>query len=297
MRMTAATAYRDATASMEQASERLVDFQKQVESGKRIGKPSDDPTGTAVAIGERAEVAAVEQYTRTSDSVTSRLMVLDTALSDVVDRLTAAQVAVVGAQGSEKTAVQRESAAQTLEGIKQALVSDLNTSFRGAYLFAGADSVNPPFVVSGTTVSAYQGSSRDVDVDLDPTRSATIGLDGSAISKGSGAVDLFSTLDSAIAAARAGDETGLSQALTDLGAAFDRTSMVQMRVGANLASIEALQGQLSDRRLAGKARIAKIEDADLAEAVSGMNQAEQAYRASLAATTRIGQLSLMDYLK
>jgi hypothetical protein len=31
--------------------------------------------------------------------------------------------------------------------------------------------------------------------------------------------------------------------------------------------------------------------------VTGMNQTEQAYRASLAATTRIGQLSLMDYLK
>ena len=47
MRMTAATVYRDATAAMEQASERLVEFQKQVETGKRITKPSDDPDGMA----------------------------------------------------------------------------------------------------------------------------------------------------------------------------------------------------------------------------------------------------------
>ena len=297
MRMTAATLYRDAGASMEQAAERLLDFQTQVQTGKRINKPSDDPGGTAIAIGERAELAAVEQYSRTSDSTTSRLQVLDSALSDIVDRLSAAQTAVVGAQGSEKTAADRESAAKTLEGIKQALVSDLNTSFQGAYLFAGANSVAAPFVISGTLVSAYQGSTREVQVDLDQNRRATIGLDGSAISKGSAASDVFTVLDSAIAAARAGDNAALGQAVTDLSAAFDRTSMVQMGVGANLAAIDALQGQLSDRRLAGKARISKIEDADLAQAATGMNQASQAYNATLAATTRIGQVSLMDYLK
>jgi flagellar hook-associated protein 3 FlgL len=297
MRMTAATLYRDANASMEQATQRLLEFQKQVQSGKRITKPSDDPGGTAIAIGERADLAAVEQYTRTSDSTTSRLMVLDSALNDIIDRMSAAQTTIVGAQGSEKTPVQRESAAQTLEGIKQALVSDLNTSFQGAYLFAGADSVDPPFAINGGVVSAYQGATREVDVDLDQTRRATIGIDGSAISKGGAASDVFAVLDSAIAAARAGDDAALGQAANDLSAAFDRASMVQMRVGANLASIDALQGQLSDRRLAGQARVSKIEDADLAQAASGMNQADQAYRATLAATTRIGQLSLMDYLK
>jgi flagellar hook-associated protein 3 FlgL len=297
MRMTAATVYRDATAAMEQASERLVEFQKQVETGKRITKPSDDPDGMAAAISVRAEVAGIEQYQRTTDSVNSRLMVLDTALSDMVDRLTAAQATVVAAQGSNRSPVQLEAAAQTLEGIKQALVSDLNTSFNGAHLFAGAASTNPPFTITGTTVSAYQGSTSEVTVDLDPTRTATIGFDGSAISKGSAGSDVFTVLDQAIAAARAGDNAGLSQAMTGLNAAFDRVSMAQMKNGANLSAIEALQGQLSDRRLAGKARVSKIEDADLAQAVTGMSQADAAYRASLATTTKITQLSLMDYLK
>jgi len=297
MRMTAATVYRDATAAMEKASERLVEFQKQVETGKRITKPSDDPDGMAAAISVRAEVAGIEQYQRTTDSVNSRLMVLDTALADMVDRLTAAQATVVAAQGSNRSPVQLEAAAQTLEGIKQALVSDLNTSFNGAHLFAGAASTNPPFTITGTTVSAYQGSTSEVTVDLDPTRTATIGFDGSAISKGSAGSDVFTVLDQAIAAARAGDNAGLSQAMTGLNAAFDRVSMAQMKNGANLSAIEALQGQLSDRRLAGKARVSKIEDADLAQAVTGMSQADAAYRASLATTTKITQLSLMDYLK
>ena len=295
MRITAATVYRDASASIERASERLLEYQQQVASGKRINRASDDPDGTAASIGERAEVAAVEQYTRTSDSVTARLMVMDTALSDMIERLTAAHVSVISAQGT-KTDGQREVAALTLEGIKQALLSDLNTSFRGMHLFAGADSVDPPFTMNGTTVSAYQGATQEVVVDIDQTRSATIAIDGSAISQGTAANDIFAVLDAAIAAARAGDAAGLGQAQTEIAAAFDRATNAQMRVGTHLSAIEALQSQLTDRRLAGQARIAKLEDANLATAITGMNQADTAYRAALAATGKITQLSLMDYL-
>jgi flagellin-like hook-associated protein FlgL len=45
------------------------------------------------------------------------------------------------------------------------------------------------------------------------------------------------------------------------------------------------------------ARISKLENADLASAITGMTQADAAYRASLGATSRMTQLSLMDYLK
>lgn len=297
MRMTAASVYRDSIASMERTSQRLLEFQEQVQSGKRINRPSDDPDGLAAAIGERAEVAAIEQYTRTGDSVTSRLTVLDTALNDIIDRLTLAQSTIVGAQGSQKTDGEREAAARTLDGVKQALLADLNTSFRGTHVFGGADSIDPPFMITGGVVSPYQGSTQEVAVDLDQTHSATIGIDGSVISQGSAASDVFTVLDTAMAAARSGDAVALGQALTDIEAVFERATLVQTRVGTTLSSMESLKGALSDRRLATKARIAKLEDADLATAITGMTQADAAYRASLAATSRITQLSLMDYLK
>ena len=58
MRMTAATIYRDMNASMERAGERLLDLQQQAASGKRISKPSDDPSGAAAAIGDSAVTIA-----------------------------------------------------------------------------------------------------------------------------------------------------------------------------------------------------------------------------------------------
>lgn len=298
MRITAATMYRDSVASLERASERLLEFQRQVASGKRIAKPSDDPVATAAAIGERSGMAAVEQYSRTADSVTSRLMVVDTALSDIINRLTQAQVTIVGAQGSAKTPAEREAAAQALEGVREAVLADLNTSFRGTYVFAGANSTTPPFVAGPDgTVGPYQGATQEVAVDVGERREVTIGFDGSLMSQGTAAADVFATFDAAIAAARAGDDASLQQARLDVEAAFERVTATQMRVGTGLASIDAQQVQLADRRLAALNRVAQLENADLAEAITGMNQADAAYRAALGATSQTTRLSLMDYLK
>lgn len=298
MRMTAATVYRDSAAALERASDRLLEYQRQVASGRRISRPSDDPAGTAAAIGERHGIAGVEQYARTADSVTSRLLVIDTALSDLIDRLTQAQATVVSAQGSAKTPAEREAAAQVLEGVREDVLADLNTSFRGTYVFGGASSTTPPFTVgAGGTVSPYQGAAQEVRVDIGDRREVTIGFDGSQVSLGAAAADVFATLDAAAAAARAGDHEALHQARVDLEAAFERATALQMRVGTSLNSIESQQVQLTDRRLAALARVAKLEDANLAEAITGMNQADAAYRAALGATGRMTQLSLMDYLK
>jgi flagellar hook-associated protein 3 FlgL len=136
-----------------------------------------------------------------------------------------------------------------------------------------------------------------VAVDLDQTHTATIGIDGSAISQGGAAADIFAVLDGAMAAALSGDSAALGDALKEVSAAFDRATLVQTRVGTTLSSMDSLRGALTDRRLAAKARISKLEDVDLASAITGMTQADAAYRASLAATSRMTQLSLMDYLK
>jgi len=297
MRITAATIYRESTLALERTSERLLEFQRQVASGRRLARPSDDPSAAATSISERGRLGGVEQYSRTADSVVARLSVVDSALSDVIDRLTQAQATVVSAQGSGKTPAEHEAAAQTLEGVKDAILADLNTVFRGTHVFAGADAGTAPFAVAADgTVSAYQGSPLEIGVDIGERRQVIIGFDGSAIA-GTAGVDVFGALDSAIAAARAGDGDLLQQALVDLGAAFERATAAQTRVGTSLAEIDAQRVQLSDRRLAGLTRLSALEDANLAEAITGMTQADAAYRAALGATGRTTQLSLMDYLR
>src|SRR5215217_5664529 len=99
MRITFTGQFRDATANVERASERLAEYQRQVSSGRRLDRVSDDPAGATAALGERTKVAQVDQYSRSTDSAYSRLTAVDTVLSDIISKLTAAQVAATSALG------------------------------------------------------------------------------------------------------------------------------------------------------------------------------------------------------
>jgi flagellar hook-associated protein 3 FlgL len=295
MRITFNSQYRDAAAGIEEASSRLGEYQRQVSTGRRIEKPSDDPSGSAILVTEKSQLARVEQYERASDSVKSRMTVVDTVLSDIIQKLSAAQTSAQSARGSLKSADEREAAAQDLEGIRAALLSDMNTSFRGSYVFAGAASTTIPYTVGGGgAVGAYAGSTTEVTVDIG--RPVTVGFNGDTIVKGSDAQDVFAVIDALVTAVRAGDNDGITTGMDGLGRAMTRATTAQMRVGVALRTIEGEQVTLQETRISTAARVDTLEAVDMAEAISGMTQADAAYRAALGAVGTAARVSLMDYL-
>ena len=54
MRIVFNTAFEQDVSSINQAAEALAEAQRQVSSGRRIARPSDDPLGAATAIDEHA---------------------------------------------------------------------------------------------------------------------------------------------------------------------------------------------------------------------------------------------------
>ena len=100
MRITFNSQYQDSAYAVERASEQLLEAQRKVSTGKRISKISDDPTAAATSLAERSAIGQVDQYTRAADSVKSRLAVVDTVLSDVILKLTAAQSTATAARGT-----------------------------------------------------------------------------------------------------------------------------------------------------------------------------------------------------
>jgi flagellar hook-associated protein 3 FlgL len=297
MRTTFNAMYREAGAGIETASTRLSEFQRQVSTGKRLEKPSDDPSGTATAIAERGELASVERYNRSATSVGSKLTVIDTLLTDMVDKLTNASTAVMAARGSSQSQAQREAAAQQLESVKASLFDDFNASFQGSYVFGGASVKTQPYVKDGAgVVQAYAGSTNEVQVDIDRNRSVKVAMNGDTMASGGGQ-DIFGVMDELITAARAGDNDVLGAGIDKLKDAMQRVTTTQSRVGADMNTIDDQKLRLAQMKLAATARIDKVEAANLAEAISGMKQSEAAYEAALGAVGAVTRVSLMDYLK
>jgi flagellar hook-associated protein 3 FlgL len=298
MRITFNTQYRESALAVDRTSEQLLEAQRQVASGKRMGAISDDPGGAAVSISERSSLAQTGQYTRAADSVSSRLTIVDGVLSDVVEALTAARTTALSARGDTKSAAERDAAAQALRGLRDSIMGSLNTSFHGVYLFGGAASTTRPFSVpGGGTIPAYDGSTDEVQLDIGEGREATIAFNGEAITRGADTQDVFETIDALIAAVEAGDDDAIGSGLDGLARAFDRAIAAQSRVGNDMQVIDTQKQRLEELRLSGTARLSSVEDANLAEAISRMNQAEVTYRAALGAVSTIARVSLLDYLK
>jgi flagellar hook-associated protein 3 FlgL len=298
MRLTFSAMHRNAQEGIESASTRLMEFQRQVSTGKRIEKPSDDPSATLGSIGEHNETAAIDQYARTTDTIGSRLAVVDTVLSDLILQIERAQVASASGRGSTKTQSQRDAAATELEGIRDTLLGDMTTAFNGAYLFSGSNSTVAPYTrPPGGPVSAYAGSTNELLVDVDQQRAVKMTFNGQTLTQGSDAQDIFVEFDNLIAAVRAGDDAGIGAGMAALQRMFDRVTTAQGRVGADLRTIDEQKLRLDELKRASAKRISALEDTNMAEAISGMAQADAAYRAALGAASTVTKQSLMDYLR
>jgi flagellar hook-associated protein 3 FlgL len=298
MRITFSSQYRDSSAAVERTSEALVEAQRRVSSGKRIERISDDPTGAAAAVSERNAIAQVDQYTRTADNVNSRLNVVDTVLSDVIEKLTAAQSVATAGRGTTATPTQRTALAQELAGIRDALLDDMNTTLHGRYLFGGAAVTTKPYSATPpATVPSYAGSAAESLADVGNDRSVTIAFNGRAITQGTDTQDLFQTLDALITAVSTGDNAAIGTGLAALGRAFDRATAAQTRVGTDMQVIDGQKVRLLQMKQSGTERLSKLEDVNMAEAITDMQQADAAYKAALGAVGTVSRVSLMDYLK
>ena len=298
MRVTFNAQNRNSTAGLEDSASRLLEFQRQVSTGKRIEKPSDDPSATLGSIGEHAETAAIDQYARATDSVASRLSVVDTVLSDLILQIERAQVSAASARGSSKTQIQRDASATDLEGIRDTVFGDLNTSFNGTFVFSGSASTAAPYTRVGSgPVSAYAGSTSEMVVDIDQQRAVKIAFNGQLVTQGTAPQDIFVEFDNLIAAVRAGDNAGIDAGMQALQRMFERVSTAQGRVGADLRTIDEQKLRLSELRRSSVKRLSSLEDTNMAEAITGMAQADAAYRAALGAVNSVTRMSLMDYLR
>ena len=298
MRVTFKTLHDQGTAGIEGASTRMLNAQKQVSSGRRIEKPSDDPSAAATSVVERTNLAGTEQYQKAANSVLSRLTVADTVMSDIIDKLTAAQSQVLAAQGNPRSDEERETAAQALLALREAIFEDLNTSFRGTFIFGGAAGTVRPYSknVSGA-IDPYAASTREVQIDVDSDQSITVAFDGDWLARGTDADNVFTVLDQAVTAARSGDSAGLQTSMDALERAFARATELQSRVGAGMKTVEDQTTRLTQIRISGQSRIAELENVDMADAITRMGQADAAYRAALGAASKIASVSLIDYLR
>jgi flagellar hook-associated protein 3 FlgL len=95
----------------------------------------------------------------------------------------------------------------------------------------------------------------------------------------------------------AGDNDAIGTGIAGLQRVFDRATTAQTSVGNNMQAIDAEKVRLQQMAQSGSERLSKLEDLNMASAITEMQQADAAYRAALGAVGTVSKVSLLDYLR
>lgn len=168
MRVSTSWRFEEGISQLQKRQRDLAELQTAMTTGKRISKPSDDPTGAARA--ERAFIAQqrIEADQRAVAASRASMELAEGTLGQAVDRLQDARETLVEAGNASYTPGERLAQVQQLTNIRQQLMSLANQSNgAGGYVFAGNSADTVPFidyatgVVSAAAAGQTQASSRE----------------------------------------------------------------------------------------------------------------------------------------
>ena len=147
----------------------LLRLQEQVSTGRRISRPSDDAPAALRAIELQRLLEQKEQVKTSLNTGNSYLTATEEAISGASELLIDVRGAAVSAADSSSSDAQRTAAAEQVRLAIEQLASIGNQTYRGRYLFGGAQCATAPFETFDGLV-VYHGDSNLLqtyaDVDL-----------------------------------------------------------------------------------------------------------------------------------
>jgi len=139
---------------IQQSNQALATATEQLSTGLRVNQLSDDPAASANMVDSMAESANVDQYSSNVSTLQSKLQAADSSLSSIVTSLTSAvSIGTSGANGTNSS-TDRQMEASQVESLLTNIVSEANTNFQGAYIFAGSATASPAVASASTTYTS-----------------------------------------------------------------------------------------------------------------------------------------------
>ncbi|MFJ3383056.1 MULTISPECIES: flagellar hook-associated protein FlgL [unclassified Curtobacterium] len=279
-----------ATTRLQAGAAKLAQLTDQATTLRNIGKPSDDPVGTASAMQVRKEQAANAQYTRNANDAVGWLANTDSALGDVYSVLSKVRdLTVQAANTGTMSDTDRDAYVTQFQALAADLASSANASYGTRSVFAGSSTAATAYDPATGWASATAPVERRIG-DGTTLRVDTAGTDVF----GSGSSSVFSMIDSIVSDLQNG--VNVNPRLNDVDAHIATVRGVQADVGVRHAAALAAQSSLASGAVSLESRRSSIEDKDLAKAVLDLQVQQTNYQAALAVTAKVLQPTLMDYL-
>lgn len=280
------------------ARQRISSSQEQLASGKKLNRPSDNPTDANAVIRLRTSQAELQQFGRNASAVKDSLLTSDATLDSYQQLLDRAQAILTSAASDTFVTQAGPAVAVEVDGLTDRIRQVANTSNGDGYVFGGSRVTAPPFDVNGVLATPV---ATENTVQVEP--------EGTLVSTGVVAEDIFAdasgnvldTLKSASAAIKgtgnpAADRATILSALDRIKSFSGLSNVARTKVGERLNHLDEVSSRLDQTNLSVAATVDRLESVDTAAAALDLTQSNTALEAILQSVSKTGQRNLLDLL-
>lgn len=275
--------------------EQFLKTQNTLSSGKRINKPSDDPIGMGKVLDYRKTLCAIDQYNRNIAHGESWFNVTDSTLNTAGNLLIRAKELALSQANATASADTMKSVAEEVKNIYDNLLQLANTKLGKSYIFAGHKTDTPPFSRDDDYNATYDGNDGNINIIVGENIEIDINADGYELFLSE--VNIFDVLKNLKVGLETNDSAAISEQIGLLDDAHNQILELRAREGTKLNQLEATENHWADFKLNITQMLSNTEDADITKIVTDLASQEAAYQASLAASARIIQPGLINFLK
>lgn len=292
-RVTNLTMTAAAQRTLQTQQSKLAQLQENATSLDKISRPSDDPAATGRALQTRAQLAATAQYGRNIEDGERWLTAADSALGQANDVLNKIRDLTVQAGNGALDQTAKDAIAIQLDGLNQDLLASANTKHLGRSIFAGSSDAPAAFDPKDSyTFKGVAGSTVERRISADQT--IRVDADGAKIF-GTGGASVFTLVSDMAAALRAGND--ITPRLSDVDTVLQNVITGRAEIGTQQVRLERAGNVNTEMEATLDAQKTGIEKADLGSVILELKLQETNYQVALAATARVLQPTLMDFLR
>jgi flagellar hook-associated protein 3 FlgL len=298
MRITENSTMKMVVAMLQQQQERVNTLSQQVSSGSRINQPSDDPVSAQQVLNLKGLMSATDQYSRNIQTGTTWLNQMDSTMGNMNNLLVRAKELATQMANASYSASDRQSAAVEVTQLRDQMISLGNTQIAGKYVFGGFVSDQPPFDATGN----FNGTDDQVNIQVDQGSYIPINYSGGKLLRGgtppgSSGTDVIGVLNNLVTSLNNNDVSGISTSITGLTSSLQQIQTAQGDVGARENRLQNADNVLTSTKDYLTKAVSAKQDTDLTQVLSDLSKQQTAYQATLAATAKFSQLSLLDYMQ
>ena len=311
MRVSTGMIFDTGLGSIQRQTATLLHTQQQVATGRRVVTPADDPVAAARALEVTQARDINAQYRTNQENAGSALGLVEAHLAQLGELIQGVQERAVQAGNGALADSDRAAIAVDLRARFGEMLGIANaTDGTGLSLFSGYQGHAVPFAGTVEGGVAYSGDDGQRALQVSASRRLAVSDSGNdvfmRVRTAAGTESLFDTLgqliielEKPVTAATSGqtriaDEVG--RALDGLSRGLDNVLRVRASVGSRLAEVDALKGVGEDLDLQYETTLSRLQDVDLAKAISDLTQQQTYLEAAQKSYLRVTGLSLFNFI-